>query len=117
MKKAFTLVEVLAVIVLLGILLTIIIPNVNSSIKSSREKTLKVQMQEIYSAAESYFLDHELSITEPTYVTINQLKSSGLLDNKEIKNPVTNKVINGCVKATYNVNYKQYDYDYVETCN
>ena len=45
-KKGFTLVELLAVIIILSLVLVIAVPSVNKYIKQSKEKAYKVQMWE-----------------------------------------------------------------------
>ena len=67
-KKGFTLVELLAVIVLLGTVLLITTPSVLSTISKSRVKSAKQSLKG--------FLDTiELKLTSDTYTTENKLKN------------------------------------------
>lgn len=63
-RKAFTLIEVLAVILLLGIVLGIIVPNILSVIQKNADNVFKIKEGEIKKAASDYVLTN--SITLPT---------------------------------------------------
>jgi len=64
-KKGFTLVELLAVITLIGILGLITVPIINNTIKSSRKKAFKETLNAIVEAAKIYNADTDyLEITE-----------------------------------------------------
>ena len=53
MKKGFTLIEMLAVIVILAIISLIIFPEVNKVIKSSKEKSYKTQIDNLIDATKN----------------------------------------------------------------
>ena len=57
-NKAFTLVELLAVIIILGLLVTITVPNIMNAIDISREKSYNSQVEEIEKAAERWAVDN-----------------------------------------------------------
>ena len=92
-KKGFTLVEVLAVIVVLGLLVTIVFPVVTGTIKDSENKAYNNQLKIIIDAAKMYALDMESSNTsvipdigsdEPTYISIDTLVEKGYLDEEQL---------------------------------
>lgn len=56
-KNAFTLIELMAVIVILATLALIVIPAVDRSIKRSNEKAYKVQVSNIEAAAQNWMAD------------------------------------------------------------
>ena len=85
-KKGFTLVELLAVIVILGIIMTIAVPNVLNSIKKSKDKKKEIAAQEIINIAEAYF--NENSNSSP----INACALEGYLEN-DTTNPIDGKTI------------------------
>ena len=58
MKKGFTLVEVLAVIVILGILAVIIVPTVQKGLNSNYDDVLEIQKKNIIKAAKDWSLEH-----------------------------------------------------------
>ena len=122
MKKAFTLVELLAVIIILGIIATITFPIVTSSIRNSKNKAYDIQVRELEESARKWAVANSdsLSETTPTTVTISNLISSGYItktENGNIVNPKDDSVMNGCVIITYSSSYNQYLYEYSETCN
>ncbi len=63
-KKGFTLVELIAVIVILALISLIVFPAVNSMIKNSKEKAYNVQIDEIIDAAKNYLSDFPVCIPE-----------------------------------------------------
>ncbi len=56
-KSGFTLVELLVVLIILGLVASIAGPNVMKYLGSSKAKTAKLQLKEIESALELFFLD------------------------------------------------------------
>lgn len=110
-KKGFTMLELLAVIVLLGVVLMIIIPVTKNTIEKSKESLLEKQINKLLLAADKYAIDN----LNPLYddyakVTIDELISSGYIENKETIDPVTEKKMTGCLVANYNNN--QYEFSY-----
>lgn len=57
-KKGFTMVEIIAVIVLVGAVLLLVVPNVTKIFGQSVESTMKIQESEMESAALYYLEDH-----------------------------------------------------------
>ena len=58
MKRGFTLVEVLVVVVILGLLAALIVPRITSRLDEARIETTKIQMKAIRDALEQYKLDN-----------------------------------------------------------
>ena len=70
-KKGFTLVELLAVITLIGILGLITVPIINNTIKNSRKKAFKETLSAIVDAAKIYNADTDyLVITDTTGINV-----------------------------------------------
>ena len=93
-NKGFTLAELMGVIVILGILLLLVVPNVVKSIKDSKQKIYNAQINNIKLALENWKNDHIELLPEDgesIYLTITQLKRDNYLDN-DMKNPITNKM-------------------------
>lgn len=57
MRKGFTLIEVLIVMAIIGILLSIIIPNYSSSVKRAKEAVLKENLFIMRDAIDKFYLD------------------------------------------------------------
>ena len=118
-KQAFTLIELLAVIVILGILATIAVPTIVGLISSSKENTLEEQKNTIISAAESWGTDNFRSLPDDSCdVSIEFLKEEGYLDgDKDVIDPTTDEEMTGCVRITFDSANNQYKYTYVDSCD
>lgn len=118
-EKGLTLVELLAVIVILGIIAAIAVPAIGNIIENSRAKALVSDTVNVMNAANMYFVDE----AEETTVTIKALKdakyleSEGKLTQATVKfesggaNTVTAEGENGSVKlditSTQNMTLKK----------
>lgn len=95
MKKinAFTLVELLGVIVILGVLALIAIPSVNNIIDQNKEKLYKTQIVTIKDGLKRWADSNSSLLPEdgddPLIISLGLLKLSGFA-NEDIKNPNTN---------------------------
>ena len=122
MKKGFTLVELLAVIVILGIIAIIAVPTIYNLITDSREKLYNEQVFQIENAAKKWAVENisdDGTNDENHFVTdvsINDLIDTGFLENRDIIDPRDNSTMNGCVKINYSKDYNQYTYKYQENC-
>ncbi len=90
MKKGFTLVELLAVIIILGMLVVLLVPNVISILKSNNLRVYKLKEKELLRAAEDY-IEYDEEFVAPTneapvkYLTIQSLISKNYI-NKILDN-------------------------------
>ena len=96
-KKMFTLIELIVVIVVLGILAAIIVPNVAEQKKEATTSMLTANIRDIQTATDTYALKNngqfptvkEPSITEPQLIDFNLLYPSfikSLPDEQKVKN-------------------------------
>lgn len=114
MKNGFTLVELLAVIAILGIIMAITFLSVNIILKNSRESLSETQIANVEEAAKVYYLKEGMAISAEC-VSVSELINNGYIDANEVKDPKTKSTMNGYVKITYESN--QYNYDYsTESC-
>ena len=126
-NKGYTLVELLAVFVVLGVTIMISVPIISSVINTSKEKSYNEQVKILEEAARTYMSRNskELPPYENTYkcITVEKLKSDGFIKDKDIKNPVgktedheeKNETFDGGVLVSYKNN--KYTYKYVDDCN
>lgn len=140
--KGLTLVELLAVIVVLAVVALIVTPNILSSISKSHERMYETQLDNIKSAAKNWAADiiHErhclICIPENNLSTnldcsnggegcIEAPKATGrstvvtlaaLIDGgyvkEELKNPKTEKPFNRCLEVVITVDVDTGDYIY-----
>ena len=116
LNKAFTLIELLGVLILLAIISLITIPIINNSIKTSRQRALENTIASIEDAAYQYSVQNNLGYsTNKQALYLTELQNKGFLDS-EITNPVTNEVLSGCVWYHWNPAYNQYEFEYDMEC-
>lgn len=110
MRKGFTLVELLGVIVLLGILGVVIIPKVGDSITNSKNTSLKTQEESIKKAVNDFLIDNTelLEISDTITIKLGALKQGGYLPIN-IKNPKTRKNFSNESTITITTNGNNYN--------
>lgn len=98
-KKGFTIIELLAVIILMAIISTIIVPAVIGMVNKSKEKSIQQQYDMIRAGAKAYInanpfieIPNELNYNSIT-VTLDTLIKGGFV-KKGIVNPETNEPFN-----------------------
>ena len=115
MKKAFTLIEMLAILLILAILSLILIPAIQNTLKNAKNDTYNAQVKVIKNAAESYFMNSNYIVNdnEKKVIYISDIVKSGYLDSKKIINPIDEKEMTGCILiSTYS---NQYHYKYLSS--
>ena len=114
--KAFTLVELMAVIIILGVIALIAFPIIDNSIKKSKEDSLDQTIDNIELSAYNYSVQNVFdkpSIDEKKAIMLDRLQDTGFLE-KEIINPVTDEEMEGCV--WYYWDSSQYIFEYDQEC-
>lgn len=117
-KKGFTLVELLAVIVILGLLIAIISPAVMNLINDSEDSLSSQQKKLVVEATKKYMIENSQLLPEGSdraIVYMSDLIDKGVIDNDKIIDPKSKEEINGCVVVSYNNEFNQYDYNYSES--
>ena len=115
MKKAFTLIEMLAILLILAILSLILIPTVQEGVKKAKDDTYNAQVTVILNAAENYFMNSNYVVKKKKkkVIYLSDIVNSGYLDSKKIVSPVDESEMTGCVLiSTYS---NQYHYKYLST--
>ena len=116
MKKGFTLVELIGVIIILGIISLITFPTIDKSIKNSKEQALERIIDSIEEAAYNYSVENDIGYsTEYESIELFDLVSTGFL-KENIINPVTDKKMQGCIFYRWYEPNKQYIFEYNEEC-
>jgi prepilin-type N-terminal cleavage/methylation domain-containing protein len=116
MKNGFTIIELLAVIVLIAIISFLTVPNITSYFVKSKEDLYVSQTEKIEEAAKEWSLDNSNLIDEVYYLEPSVLIEEKYLDG-DLKDPRTGNNMNGCIVISYDTMYKQYKYEYKEnTC-
>lgn len=116
MKKGFTLVELLAVVTLIGLLSLIVIPVVDKIIKDNKEQLYHTQIKMIEDSARSWAADNIFELPsnngEMLSKTICDLEKSGFLE-LDVKNPKTGELFykDAVVKITKTANGYEYTFD------
>ncbi|CCY28305.1 MAG: prepilin-type N-terminal cleavage/methylation domain-containing protein [Acholeplasma sp.] len=93
MKKGFTLVELLGVVVLLGIIATIVVTIVDRSLKENRKNAYNIQINSIVENTKNYFADNpELlpDLSQSYTITLGDLKEKGYI-TKDVISPISSK--------------------------
>ncbi len=98
-NKAFTMIEVVAVIALLGVIVIIALPNFFSSRDEAKLKEKEKIVDGIINAGAQYFTNNEITVGGEVH--ISTLCAEDYL-KCPIKNPVTNNNMNGYVKIINN---------------
>jgi len=92
--KGFTLVELMAVIIVLGIVALIVIPIADNFIKDNKQKSYDIQINNIKEGAKSWAIknSHLLPDEGDSYdVTLLELKNGSFVES-DIKDPKTNEL-------------------------
>lgn len=115
-KKGFTLVELLAVIVILAVILTIAVPNMFKIINKSKEDTYNNQVTMIIDAAKKYVVTEEVTVavSPGTCINLSAIVTAGYLE-KTPKNPKTGVDMAGSVTAIKDGTTGNYTYTYSDT--
>ena len=115
MKKGFTLVELLGVIVILGIIGLIVTPLVLGSINDSETSVNEMQSEIIKRAAKNYANSHiyDFDCDNCTkYVTIGELKEAGFLEDKQLVDATNDEVVDDSTRVAIVITNGKFSYKY-----
>ena len=114
-KKAFTLVELLSVVVLLGVISIIIIPNITKLLTDSKTDLYNNQIEVIKVAAKLWTSNEENKLflinnqEWPYVITLGDLQDGAYID-KDIKNPLNDELFSDSMLIYINYENNQYTY-------
>ena len=113
-RKAFTLIELMGVLVIIGILTVILVPVINNTIKNNKQQLYDNQLEMIRLAARNLATDNTYILPEEDgdeiYITLGQLRAMGYAEGTII-DPLTNE--NFSDNLIVMIIKKGNDYDYV----
>ena len=115
-RKAFTLIELMGVLVIIGILTVILIPVINNTIKNNREELYNKQLSLIKLSAKNLASDNEYILPEEDgeeiYITLGQLRAMGYAEETIINPKTKENFPDNLVVMIIKVG-KDYDYDII----
>ena len=115
-KKAFTLIEVMGVLVIIGILTVILIPVINNTVKNNKEDLYNKQIESIRLATKNLASDNMYILPEEEgeeiYITLGQLRAMGYAEEKII-NPKTKENFPDDLIVMVIKKDKEYDYEVI----
>ena len=119
-KKGFTLIEIMAIIILLSVISIIIYPVINNTISKSEDDLYDQQIEELVRLSNAWVAGNAIDLVPKegfTYdLTFEELATQGYIVEKDIINPKTGEVFPGCMKVTYNSVDSNYNVSYDEAC-
>lgn len=122
MKKGFTLIEMIAVIAIMGLITALILPNIVNQVSSKSNDISKASKDLIYTATELYIDDNSNQFSKGNNIyciKLQTLVDNGYLD-KPLKDVSNNKNIplDNLVKVSFNeYNEAVYELTDKDNCN
>ena len=111
-KRAFTLVELLGIIIILSVILALVFPSVTDIINQSKETTYQTQINKILNAAYDYTLKNPKFLPESgeiSFITLGELKQVGLIESNLTNPENLESFPNDLIVIIKNTNEPEYD--------
>jgi len=117
MKRGFTLVELIVVIVILGLMALVAFPAVTRVINDSKTDSYGAQVKIIEKAGKAWGVEHPSSLPSSgcTKVKVSTLVNDGYISSGMPIDPRNNSNMNGAVKITLSGNKYNYVYEGSQT--
>lgn len=118
--RGFTMLELIAVILILGVVTLITVPTVNKIIENSKKNLLNEQIERIEKTAKTYMAEQmeiDPSNANASYlINIKDMQDKGYLSNDDILNPLSEEEMDGCVIVKHINATDKYEYEYNDEC-
>ena len=118
-KNGFTLVELIAVVAILGLIALVVYPAIASVIRNSRESAYNDQVAVIEKAAKTWSLKHANILPDDGSVyrlSVDTLVDEGYISNDEVKDPRhSSENLKGNIEIKYDTAKKQFIFTYVDS--
>jgi prepilin-type N-terminal cleavage/methylation domain-containing protein len=118
-KQAFTLIELMAVVIILGIVTTITVTAINYSIKASKDRLYAEQVKRLEAGVASWATENSsflpVDSSGVVFFSISRLKDEGIVDTEVVMDPRTSTELDGCMTIKYDNTYQQYEYQYEDS--
>ena len=118
-RKGFTLVELLAVLVILGMVMVIALPAITSSMQRTKKKQNDSRIKLLLSSAEVYVNDHKNDVynnmvvgeeTKYCYIRIQEDLVNGRYLTRDLIKDMDDKELSGVIKFSSNGDYFYFDH-------
>ncbi len=96
-QKGFSLTELLAVAIILGILVTVVTPVISRTLKNNKRSLYNRQLESITESAATWGAEHMNKLPDKgkeVTVTLEELQNGGYAD-KDLTNPLTSELFDG----------------------
>lgn len=116
--KGFSLIELLAVIIILGIIATIAYPEIANLTKKSEDSLYQEQIDHLESVANTWLNTHldKVGYSDPYYLQFEELYDDALITSSDVLNPKTEQSLSGCIEIKWDDTYHQHIITYLERC-
>ncbi len=117
MKKGFTLIELMAVIIILGVVAIISVPLIDNIIKDSKNNAYDSQITMILDASKKMVVEQPSLLPneeDSSCIPLDDILQKGYLSSKKLVDPRNDEAMNGSVVVTYDSEYNKYRYEYQE---
>lgn len=119
MKKGFTLIEIIGIIILLSLIGLLVYPTIMRIIGDSKEDLYQKNISEIERMAANWASINEDKLPKVDkrgyYLKIEEMEKEGFIDG-DVTNPKTGEAMQGCVGIIYNEEKNRHDYKYYDDC-
>jgi prepilin-type N-terminal cleavage/methylation domain-containing protein len=116
MKRGFTLIEIIASLVIISLLVLVTVPITTNIIQSQKEKAYQEQVKLLLIKSQDWAIANEakLSYSYNYYLKPSKLLEENFVEQDIIKDPRTSTELSGCVVIGYMDSNKQFGFNYNE---